>query len=107
MGMTNIQKELVRYVAENNLQKAKLAALGCCREDTTQMSIRHHNCYAMFCCISFNGSVSCPYGLVICHPMKQIQYRIFILFFHMSDSDLPFRLLRKDYLHLRTHPQNF
>ncbi len=32
--------------------------------------------------------------------MKQIQYRIFILFFHMSDSDLPFRLLRKDYLHL-------
>lgn len=36
MGMTNIQKELVRYVAENNLQKAKLAALGCCREDTTQ-----------------------------------------------------------------------
>ena len=39
MGMTNIQKELVRYVAENNLQKAKLAALGCCREDTTQKNI--------------------------------------------------------------------
>lgn len=46
MGMTNIQKELVRYVAENNLQKAKLAALGCCREDTTQK--KHSFCKTIY-----------------------------------------------------------
>lgn len=36
MGMTKSQLQLVRYVAENNLQKAKDAALSCCIEDTTQ-----------------------------------------------------------------------
>lgn len=36
MGMTANQLALVRYVAENNLQKAKDAALCCCVEDTTQ-----------------------------------------------------------------------
>lgn len=36
MGMTANQLSLVRYVAENNLDKAKTAALACCVEDTTQ-----------------------------------------------------------------------
>lgn len=36
MGMTRNQLALVRYVAENNTQKAKDAALCCCAEDTTQ-----------------------------------------------------------------------
>lgn len=36
MGMTKNQLRLVKYVAENNLQKAKDAALACCAEDTTQ-----------------------------------------------------------------------
>lgn len=36
MGMTANQLSLVRYVAENNLQKAKIAALACCAEDSTQ-----------------------------------------------------------------------
>lgn len=36
MGMTRNQLSLVRYVAENNLQKAKDAAIYCCVEDTTQ-----------------------------------------------------------------------
>lgn len=36
MGMTANQLALVRYVAENNMQKAKDAALCCCAEDTTQ-----------------------------------------------------------------------
>lgn len=36
MGMTANQLSLVRYVAENNFQKAKEAALCCCIEDTTQ-----------------------------------------------------------------------
>lgn len=36
MGMTQNQLLLVRYVAENNLQKAKEAALCCCVEDNTQ-----------------------------------------------------------------------
>lgn len=36
MGMTENQLSLVRYVAENNLEKAKKAALCCCAEDTTQ-----------------------------------------------------------------------
>lgn len=36
MGMTQNQLTLVRYVAENNLQKAKEAALCCCIEDNTQ-----------------------------------------------------------------------
>lgn len=36
MGMTSNQLALVRYVAENNIQKAKDAALCCCVEDTTQ-----------------------------------------------------------------------
>lgn len=36
MGMTKNQLQLVRYVAENNLIKAKQAALSCCAEDTTQ-----------------------------------------------------------------------
>lgn len=36
MGMTKNQLALVRYVAENNTQKAKDAALCCCAEDTTQ-----------------------------------------------------------------------
>lgn len=35
MGMTANQLSLVRYVAENNLSKAKEAALCCCVEDTT------------------------------------------------------------------------
>lgn len=36
MGMTSNQLALVRYVAENNMQKAKGAALACCVEDNTQ-----------------------------------------------------------------------
>ena len=36
MGMTANQLALVRYVAENNLPKAKDAALCCCAEDNTQ-----------------------------------------------------------------------
>lgn len=36
MGMTRNQLALVRYVAENNIQKAKDAVLCCCAEDTTQ-----------------------------------------------------------------------
>lgn len=36
MGMTANQLSLVRYVAENNLSKAKQAAMACCAEDTTQ-----------------------------------------------------------------------
>lgn len=40
MGMTRNQLALVRYVAENNIQKAKDAALCCCTEDTTQKSHR-------------------------------------------------------------------
>lgn len=36
MGMTANQLTLVRYVAENNLAKAKQAALCCCAEDNTQ-----------------------------------------------------------------------
>ena len=36
MGMTANQLSLVRYVAENNMPKAKHAALCCCVEDTTQ-----------------------------------------------------------------------
>lgn len=36
MGMTNNMISLVRYVAENDLQKAKQYALCCCNEDTTQ-----------------------------------------------------------------------
>lgn len=40
MGMTLNQLNLVRYVAENNLQAAKKAALLCCSEDTTQKN--HH-----------------------------------------------------------------
>ena len=36
MGMTRNQLALVRYVAENNIQKAKDAALCCCAEDTIQ-----------------------------------------------------------------------
>lgn len=36
MGMTANQLSLVRYVAENNLGKAKQAAIACCAEDTTQ-----------------------------------------------------------------------
>ena len=36
MGMTSNQLALVRYVAENNIQKAKDVALCCCAEDTTQ-----------------------------------------------------------------------
>lgn len=36
MGMSANQLALVRYVAENNIRKAKEAALCCCVEDTTQ-----------------------------------------------------------------------
>lgn len=36
MGMTNNMLSLVRYVAENDLSKAKQYALCCCVEDTTQ-----------------------------------------------------------------------
>jgi SpoVK/Ycf46/Vps4 family AAA+-type ATPase len=40
MGMTKNQLALVRFVAENNFTKAKLAALACCVEDTTQKNHR-------------------------------------------------------------------
>lgn len=36
MGMTANQLAVIRYVAENNLLKAKEFALACCAEDTTQ-----------------------------------------------------------------------
>lgn len=36
MGMTKNQLDLVRYVAANNLMKAKKAAFACCEEDTTK-----------------------------------------------------------------------
>lgn len=39
MGMTSNQLALVRYVAENNIQKAKDAALCCCAEDTLWMML--------------------------------------------------------------------
>ena len=41
MGMTNNMLSVVRYVAENNLSKAKQYALACCAEDTTQKN-RHY-----------------------------------------------------------------
>lgn len=41
MGMTNNMLSLVRYVAENDLSKAKQYALCCCVEDTTQKN-RHY-----------------------------------------------------------------
>ena len=41
MGMTNNQLNLVKYVAENNLQAAKKCALACCEEDTTQKNKYH------------------------------------------------------------------
>ena len=41
MGMTNNMLSLVRYVAENDLSKAKQYALSCCVEDTTQKN-RHY-----------------------------------------------------------------
>lgn len=41
MGMTNNMLSLVRYVAENDLSKAKQYALACCAEDTTQKN-RHY-----------------------------------------------------------------
>lgn len=47
MGMTANQLSLVRYVAENNLAKAKQAALCCCAEDNTQKNhyyvVRYQN----------------------------------------------------------------
>lgn len=36
MGMTENQLLLVRYIAENNFDKAKTAALACCAEDNTK-----------------------------------------------------------------------
>lgn len=41
MGMTQNMLSVIRYVAENNLSKAKQYALSCCVEDTTQKN-RHH-----------------------------------------------------------------
>lgn len=45
MGMTKNQLDLVRMVAENNLQKAKTYALACCEEDTTQKNRMYVNRY--------------------------------------------------------------
>ena len=39
MGMTENQLALVRYVAENNISKAKAAALACCEEDATKKNV--------------------------------------------------------------------
>lgn len=36
MGLTKNQLLLIRAVAEENLEKAKLYAIACCAEDTTQ-----------------------------------------------------------------------
>ncbi|MCM1057250.1 MAG: ATP-binding protein [Firmicutes bacterium] len=41
MGMTSNMLSVIRYVAENDLQKAKQYALCCCAEDTTQKN-RHY-----------------------------------------------------------------
>lgn len=48
MGMTKNQLALVRYVAENNLQKAKEAAICCCVEDNTQKN--HYAVTKYFSC---------------------------------------------------------
>lgn len=45
MGMTKNQLELVKCVAQNDLQKAKHAALACCAEDTTQKNATYINRY--------------------------------------------------------------
>ena len=47
MGMTKNQLCLVRYVAENNMEKAKQAALCCCAEDTTQKNRHEVSRYQM------------------------------------------------------------
>lgn len=46
MGMTFNQLTLVRAVSENNLSKAKEAALACCAEDTTQKNKKMVSRYA-------------------------------------------------------------
>lgn len=55
MGMTNNQLSLVRYVAENNMQKAKEAALCCCAEDTTQ---KNHYAVAKYKALLKSGGMN-------------------------------------------------
>ena len=45
MGMTKNQLELVKCVAQNDLQKAKHAALACCTEDSTQKNASYMKRY--------------------------------------------------------------
>jgi SpoVK/Ycf46/Vps4 family AAA+-type ATPase len=57
MGMTRNQLALVRYVAENNIQKAKDAALCCCAEDTTQ---KNHYAVTKYQSLLRSGGMNLP-----------------------------------------------
>lgn len=75
MGMTSNQLALVRYVAENNIQKAKDAALCCCAEDTTQ---KNHYAVTKYQSLLRSGGMnlmetSCKYFRV-CHDGRSDKY---------------------------------
>ena len=74
MGMTSNQLALVRYVAENNIQKAKDAALCCCAEDTTQ---KNHYAVTKYQSLLRSGGMNLmelPANIRVCHDGRSDKY---------------------------------
>lgn len=63
MGMTLNQLNLVKYVAENNLSKAKQAALSCCMEDKTQKNSHYIQKYQSMLQNKGLNMVELPYNI--------------------------------------------
>lgn len=72
MGMTPNQLNLVKYVAENNLSKAKQAALACCIEDKTQKNSHYVQKYQSMLQNKGLNMMELPYNIMSFATMEDL-----------------------------------
>ena len=73
MGLTNIQQEMVKAIAENDIRKAKKYAVASLREDTTQKNKFFTDRYISILTSEGNNLLELPYdlkGLVYCEDVS-------------------------------------
>lgn len=73
MGLTNIQQEMIKAIAENDIRKAKKYAVASLREDTTQKNKFFTNRYISILTSEVNNLLELPYdlkGLVYCEDVS-------------------------------------
>lgn len=79
MGLTNIQQEMIKAIAENDIRKAKKYAVASLREDTTQKNKFFTDRYISILTSEGNNLLELPYdlkGLVYCEDVSLSFYKI-------------------------------